>query len=70
VKKPVAANEKTQPPKAGAPAPFATLPAPTTPTYLTLTKEQQLNELTRRYKNDEITPLQYQTERAKLIAEP
>jgi translation initiation factor IF-2 len=33
-------------------------------------KEQRLAELLRRYKADEITPLQYHTERAKIIAEP
>jgi len=29
-----------------------------------------LTDLTRRYKNDEITPVQYQTERAKIMVEP
>jgi hypothetical protein len=29
-----------------------------------------LNDLNRRYKSDEITPLEYQTQRAKIMAEP
>jgi DNA polymerase III gamma/tau subunit len=69
-KKALAVNEKPQPTKPGEPASSASMPVPAAPTYLTLTKEQKLNELTRRYKNDEITPLQYQTERARIIAEP
>jgi translation initiation factor IF-2 len=39
-------------------------------TPLTGTKEQRLSDLLRRYEADEITPLQYHTERAKIIAEP
>lgn len=35
-----------------------------------LTKEQKLNDLNRRYKNDEISSPDYQTERAKILAEP
>ena len=33
-------------------------------------KEQRLADLLRRYNADEITPLEYHTERAKIIAEP
>jgi hypothetical protein len=33
-------------------------------------KEQELNNLTRRYMNDEISPREYQTERARILAEP
>jgi hypothetical protein len=33
-------------------------------------KEQKLADLLRRYQNDEITPYQYHTERARIIAEP
>jgi NADH dehydrogenase/NADH:ubiquinone oxidoreductase subunit G len=35
-----------------------------------LTKWQQLSILNRRYQNDEVSPLDYQTERAKILAEP
>jgi len=35
-----------------------------------LTKEQKLNDLNSRYKNDELSSLEYQTERAKILAEP
>jgi hypothetical protein len=35
-----------------------------------LTREQKLNNLTRRYKNDEITPQEYQIQRAKILAGP
>jgi hypothetical protein len=33
-------------------------------------KEQKLADLLRRYQADEISPLEYHTERAKIIAEP
>ena len=33
-------------------------------------KEQKLGDLLRRYQADEISPLEYHTERAKIIAEP
>ena len=33
-------------------------------------KQQQLNDLLRRYQSDEITPAQYHQERAKILAEP
>ena len=35
-----------------------------------LTKEQKLTDLTRRYINNEISPLEYQTERAKIMNGP
>jgi hypothetical protein len=35
-----------------------------------LTREQRLTNLTRRYVNNEISPLEYQTERAKIMAGP
>jgi len=44
-----------------APAPDANAP---------LTKEQKLTNLTRHYINNEITPLEYQTERAEIMAGP
>jgi hypothetical protein len=33
-------------------------------------KQARLADLLRRYQADEITPLQYHTERAKIVAEP
>jgi len=33
-------------------------------------KEERLRELLRRYNADEITPLEYHTERAKIVVEP
>ena len=33
-------------------------------------KQQQLNDLLRRYQSDEITPAQYHQERAKILAQP
>ena len=41
-------------------------PAPTE----AATKEGKLADLLRRYQADEITPLEYHTERAKIVAEP
>jgi hypothetical protein len=35
-----------------------------------MSKERRLADLLRRYEADEITPLQYHTERAKIVAEP
>ena len=66
------------PAKSNAPAPAsANLPAKTNPPPVPaavpnapLTKEQRLNDLNRRYRNDELSPVQYQTERAKIMAEP
>jgi len=69
---------------ASAPAPVKPI-ASTTPTavvtpaptrvssgrpVITADKEQRLAELLRLYKSDQITPLQYHTERAKILAEP
>jgi hypothetical protein len=59
---------KAQPVGAAPPAavPPAAAPAPDA----SQSKEQRLRELLRRYNADEITPLQYHTERAKIVAEP
>ncbi|HEX3716412.1 MAG TPA: hypothetical protein VH595_00460 [Verrucomicrobiae bacterium] len=54
---------KSQP----APTPAST---PTENTGIAASKEQRLADLLRRYRADEITPLEYHTERAKIIAEP
>jgi hypothetical protein len=51
-----------------APAPSAA-PSPAVAPAAT-GKEQRLADLLRRYQADEITPLQYHTERAKIVAEP
>jgi len=48
----------------------ATAPVPTANSYGPLTEDRKLNNLARRYENDELTPLRYQIERAKIIAEP
>jgi cytoskeletal protein RodZ len=65
-----AKSNPAKPPSAGvvvntnmtaAPAPDANAP---------LTREQSLANLTRRYINNEISPLEYQTERAKIMAGP
>ncbi len=59
--------------KAAASAPVAQPTAAATPTpqvQAPSTKEQKLADLLRKYKNDEITPQQYHTERARIIAEP
>jgi hypothetical protein len=70
------AQGKTAPPVAAGntavkPAPatvFAPISGP--PTNLSATKEGRLTELLRKYKADEITPQEYQTERAKILADP
>jgi hypothetical protein len=54
---------KSQP----APTPAST---PAENTGIAASKEQRLADLLRRYRADEITPLEYHTERAKIIAEP
>jgi hypothetical protein len=54
---------RTQP--AGAAPPAAAAVTSGTPS-----KEQRLRDLLRRYNADEITPLEYHTERAKIVAEP
>ncbi len=36
----------------------------------TTAKEQKLNDLNHRYIANQVTPLQYQVERAKILAEP
>jgi hypothetical protein len=68
-----AAAQKPQPaaPESANPAPKTNTAAlPARGSAAPLTKEQRLNDLLGRYKNDEITPLEYQTERAKIMAEP
>jgi hypothetical protein len=37
---------------------------------ISMAKQQQLNDLLRRYQADEVTPAQYHQERAKILAEP
>jgi hypothetical protein len=68
---PVAAPAK---PKANAPAPvFSAPPAATAAAVpaspLTGSKQNRLAELLRRYKADAITPQEYHTQRAKILAE-
>jgi len=62
----------TEPPTEASPQPGATgfKPIVAPPSALSGSKEARLAELTRRYKADQITPEEYHTERAKLIAEP
>ena len=55
-------------PTVAAPSSFAPLHGPPSP--LSPEKQQRLAELLRRYKADQLTPEQYQTERAKIRAEP
>lgn len=59
-------------PKPLAPKPAATVakaaPAPI-PAMAPTTKEGKLAELTRRYLNDEVTPREYHTQRAKILAD-
>jgi hypothetical protein len=40
------------------------------PLPISAEKEQRLQELLKKYKADQLTPEQYQTERAKILAEP
>ena len=61
---------KTAPRSANLTAKTNTAPGPAANPNAPLTKEQKLNDLDRRYKSDEITPLQYQNDRAKILAEP
>jgi hypothetical protein len=53
-----------------APATASTLMPSPAPSSFAASKEQRLADLLRRYQADEISPLQYHTERAKIIAEP
>jgi len=53
---------------APATAVFAPILAP--PSNLPAAKEARLAELLKKYKADEVTPQEYQTERAKILAEP
>jgi hypothetical protein len=53
------------------PAPSATTPAAAKASAAgPATKEERLADLLRRYKNNEITPYQYHTERARILSEP
>jgi hypothetical protein len=47
-----------------------TQPLESPPLPISAEKEQRLQELLKKYKADQITPEQYQTERAKILAEP
>jgi hypothetical protein len=59
---------KSQPASVAVPA---TAPAaPEATSGISLSKEQRLADLLQRYRADQITPLEYHTERAKIIAEP
>jgi len=61
------AKQKAVSGQAAAPGKAASIPEVTSaPTA----KEQKLADLLRRYQADEITPMQYHSERAKIIAEP
>ncbi|MEK7781347.1 MAG: hypothetical protein AAB370_07585 [Verrucomicrobiota bacterium] len=57
-----------------APAPVVVAPITanieTAPSPLSGSKQERLAELLRRYKADEVTPQEYHTQRAKIIAEP
>ena len=64
---PTTPPSSVQPPVA-APSGFPPLHGPPSP--LSPEKQQRLAELLRRYKADQLTPEQYQTERAKIRAEP
>jgi hypothetical protein len=50
------------------PQPFTPIQGP--PPAVSAAKQQRLDELLRRYMADEITPEQYQEQRAKILAEP
>jgi hypothetical protein len=47
---------------------FPAIEAPPLP--ISADKQGRLNELLRKYRNDEISPEQYHTDRAKILAEP
>ena len=47
-----------------------TKPLESPPLPISADKEQRLQELLKKYKADQLTPEQYQTERAKILAEP
>jgi hypothetical protein len=64
----VTAPEPPKPVKMNPNKGFAPLPGPASP--LSAVKEQRLQELLRKYRADEITPEQYQAERARILAEP
>jgi hypothetical protein len=64
----VAAPEPPKPPKMSPKQGFAPLQRPESP--LSPAKEQQLQELLRKYRADQITPEQYHAERARILAEP
>jgi type IV secretory pathway VirB10-like protein len=59
-------KKKASPPKAA--LVFKPLEAPPLP--VSAEKEQKLSDLLRRYKADEVTPEQYQEQRAKILAGP
>jgi hypothetical protein len=45
-------------------------PIPGPPLPISMAKQQKLSDLLRQYQADEITPEQYHSERAKILAEP
>jgi hypothetical protein len=65
--RPAAAGVAAAPAPAAAPA---VAPVTSVASSAAMDKHQRLAELLRRYQADEITPLQYHTERAKIVAEP
>jgi hypothetical protein len=74
-KKPAKAAAKPAPPipvtapvKNAPPSAFKPLEAPPLP--ITATQKQQLDELLRKYRADEITPQQYHEERARILGLP
>jgi hypothetical protein len=62
--RPAAVSVAAAPAAAAAPIPAAA------PLPISASKQQRLADLLRLYQADEITPLQYHTERAKIVAEP
>ena len=62
---------KPKPEKHPSASPAATIPpSEIAPPPLSADKDQRLKDLLRKYQADEITPDQYQKERAKILAEP
>jgi len=66
----VARTQKTKAPKKSKMAAPEFKPIQAPPLPISASKEARLAELLRRYKADEITPEQYQAERARIRAEP
>ena len=63
-------SKPTAPESASLPGMTTSAPVPATAANAPSAKEQKLNDLNHRYINNQVTPLQYQVERAKILAEP